>query len=157
MKTEQILEDFYVAFVNGDVSRMTAHYHSNAIFEDPAFGKLNYEEVKAMWAMLIDRSRGDLKITFDILSINENLSKVAWEAKYHYGKKRRPVHNKIIASIVIEDDKIIRHTDKFNLWRWSAQAIGPVGSLFGWSPVLKNTIRKKARKALYHYMDPSKH
>lgn len=42
-----------------------------------------------------------------------------------------------------KDGEIIKHTDDFNCWRWTAQALGLPGYLFGWSrDIQKRCIRQ---------------
>ena len=64
MEEEIIIESFYTAFKNNDKERMVSHYHPDAEFQDPAFGKLRGEQIKNMWRMLLDRSKGQLIIEF---------------------------------------------------------------------------------------------
>ncbi len=45
--------------------------------------------------------------------------------------------NKIKAHIRIADGKIIEHTDEFDIYKWSRQALGLPGILLGWSGYLK--------------------
>ena len=48
----------------------------------------------------------------------------------------------------VEDGKIIDHRDEFDLWKWSAQALGLPGKLLGWSPMVKSRIRSTTRSNL---------
>ncbi|NNE27920.1 MAG: nuclear transport factor 2 family protein [Saprospiraceae bacterium] len=153
MNTKDILNQFYNAFSIGDQHRMLFHYHKDIIFEDPAFGKLEGQEVKAMWSMLLEQAKGGLSITHEILSTDNNSGIVSWEAKYNYGKKRRPVHNIITAHLELQNDKIIKHKDVFDLWKWSQQALGIPGLLLGWTPYMKGKIQSGARKSLFNYME----
>ena len=152
MQTEDILNDFYNAFGEGNKERMLRHYHPDATFQDPAFGKLKGKEVLAMWSMLIEKSKGELEIAHRIIESDQSSGKVIWEAKYNYGKSRRKVHNIITADITLQDDKIIKHVDEFNLWKWSGQALGLPGKLLGWSSYLQNKIQRGAKKSLAEYM-----
>ena len=34
------------------------------------------------------------------------------------------------------------HTDTFDLYKWTKQAMGPVGYILGWTPFMKNKIQK---------------
>ena len=43
---------------------------------------------------------------------------------------------------------IARHTDRFSFWRWSRQALGPVGLWLGWTPFLRAKVRANARAGL---------
>ena len=153
MQTKEILNSFYKAFAQGNTEQMLSHYHPEATFKDPAFGELSEEEVKAMWTMLMERAKGNLKIEHEILEANETSGKVLWQAKYVYGKNKRPVHNKIKANIQIKDGLIIRHVDEFNLWKWSKQALGMSGLLLGWSSFLKNKIQSGAKISLAKFMN----
>ena len=58
------------------------------------------------------------------------------------------VHNVIDARFEFEEGKIRRHTDRFDLWRWAGMALGVPGKLLGWTPLLQNTIRRKAAAGL---------
>lgn len=131
---------------------MVAHYHELAYFSDPVFKNLTAEEAGDMWRMLIDRSKGELKINFHSIEENEDKVSCVWEADYFFGKEKRPVHNVIKTEMTFEDDKIIIHEDRFNFWTWSKMALGTPGVLLGWSPYIKNTVRKKARSSLMGYI-----
>ncbi len=54
------------------------------------------------------------------------------------------MHNRIDATFVFRDGKIVRHTDRFDLRVWAAQALGLKGKLLGWLPPVQNAIRKNA-------------
>jgi hypothetical protein len=47
---------------------------------------------------------------------------------------------------------IVSHHDSFDFWRWSRQALGAPGLLLGWSPVLRNQVRKQANTSLRKYL-----
>ncbi|MGH8481769.1 MAG: nuclear transport factor 2 family protein, partial [Nevskiaceae bacterium] len=61
-------------------------------------------------------------------------------------------HNVIDASFEFRDGKIVRHTDRFDLYRWSRQALGPAGVLLGWTPLLQSKVRAMAAKGLEEYV-----
>lgn len=144
----KLIETFYTAFKKGQVEEMVACYHEDILFQDPAFGLLKGEDAKDMWRMLIGRSNGSIEIIFGEIEANDITGKAYWEAKYPFSKTGRQVHNKIHANFIFKDGKIIKHTDKFNVWRWSSMALGPVGFLLGYTPIVKNRIRKTALEQL---------
>ena len=144
---EQLIQDFYTAFQARDGEKMAAFYADNAVFSDPAFGTLRGPEVGAMWRRLCGRSR-DLEVTFDHVTADEHTGSAHWEAKYTFSSSKRPVHNVIEAAFVFKDGKIIEHHDHFDLWRWSRMALGPLGLLLGWTPLVRNRIRKQALDGL---------
>ncbi len=56
------------------------------------------------------------------------------------------------SSFQFQDGKIIQHHDSFNFWKWSFMALGPVGLILGWSPLVKNKIQKQAAKNLNKFI-----
>ncbi|MCB0245996.1 MAG: nuclear transport factor 2 family protein, partial [Anaerolineae bacterium] len=64
-------------------------------------------------------------------------------------------HNRIDASFRFQDGKIIQHRDSFSFWRWSSMALGPVGMLLGWSPLVKNKVRRQAAHNLERFIQKS--
>ena len=148
---EKIIQDFYTAFQARDGERMASFYHQDALFSDPAFGSLNGREVGAMWRMLCRRGK-DLQVTFDRVWADGERGSAHWEARYSFSSTGRKVHNVIDASFLFLDGKILEHHDRFNLWRWSAQALGPTGLLLGWTPLVRGRIRKQARDGLTAFL-----
>src|SRR5437868_888017 len=67
-----------------------------------------------------------------------------WEARYTFSTTGRFVHNIIDAKFTFRDGKIASHTDSFDFWRWSRQALGGAGLVLGWSPMLRNKVRATA-------------
>ncbi|MEQ8241254.1 MAG: nuclear transport factor 2 family protein [Cyclobacteriaceae bacterium] len=147
-----IANTFYTAFQNNDTNTMVSLYHDNATFEDPAFGKLNAAQARAMWQMLLERSKGELKVTFNVIEESATQATCHWEAIYKFGPKKRPIHNKITARFKFEDGKIIEHIDEFNFWKWSGMALGTSGWLLGFTPIVKNKVRQTVKKLLKSYM-----
>lgn len=151
MNRSDIIYKFYDAFVAADAETMVSYYHDEIEFEDPAFGKLKGEDAKNMWRMLIERSSGDIRISFDDVRATETSGSANWKAVYYYGSNKRRVVNHIRAEFKFLNGKIIKHTDHFNLWKWSCQALGLPGYLLGWTSFLKNKIQKQTRKLLKSY------
>lgn len=150
-KHEALIRDFYDAFARQDAEAMAACYHPEVQFEDPAFSKLKGSEAGDMWRMLIQRAKGNLKISHSGVEADEKKGRAKWEAHYPFGKAQRPVHNKISAEFEFKDGLIYRHKDTFNLWRWSRQALGTTGLLLGWSPIVRNKVQATSRGLLKEY------
>ncbi|MEO1257907.1 MAG: nuclear transport factor 2 family protein [Bacteroidota bacterium] len=150
---KKVIEQFYTAFQNGDVEKMIACYHTKIVFEDPAFGVLKGAEAGSMWRMLIERGKGNIDISYSDVQADEQNGSAHWEAKYPFSKTGRKVHNKIDASFQFKDGKIIQHTDKFDLWKWSSMALGMSGTLLGWTPFMRNKIKQLSRGLLKKYME----
>lgn len=151
MDNKTILENFYQAFADKDVEKMVGYYDDRIKFYDPAFGLLHGDDAKNMWRMLIARSKGELKISFKDVRTNAKTGTVNWQAEYKYRLTGRKVINKITAEFEFKEGKIISHTDNFDLWEWSKQALGWKGYLLGWTAFMRGKIRKQATKLLQDY------
>jgi hypothetical protein len=46
------------------------------------------------------------------------------------------------------DGRIAEHADRFDLWRWTRQALGASGLLLGWCPLVQGPVRKQAAASL---------
>lgn len=146
-----IIAQFYAAFQQRDYTAMQALYHDDATFHDPVFQLLTSEEVRAMWQMLLTNAK-DLTVTFSDIKTDDQSGTAHWEAYYTFTTTNRKVHNKINASFEFKDGKIFRHRDQFDLWRWSRMALGTSGVLLGWSPLVKNKVRRTAQGRLRKFM-----
>lgn len=149
---EQLIHDLYTALQTHDGEKMAACYAREAVFSDPAFGRLQGPEVGAMWRMLCRRGR-DLKVVFDQIHADADAGSAHWEAWYTFSSSGRAVHNVIEASFLFRDGRIIEHHDRFNIWRWASMALGPTGRLAGWLPLFQKQVRLKARQGLAAFMD----
>lgn len=150
-KPEGIIHQLYTSFPIKDWKTMQSCYHDKAVFTDPVFQTLSSMEVKAMWHMLAAAAQ-DLKIIFGDVSVSGNEGSCQWQAWYTFSRTGRKVHNIIQAKFEFKDGKIIRHTDHFNLWRWSSMALGVPGVLLGWTPLIRNKVRSSARKGLAKFI-----
>ncbi len=151
MNNSELLNHFYTSFSQGNVEAMISCYDDAIVFTDPAFGTLRGNDAKNMWRMLIHRSKGNLKITYDNVKADENTGSAHWIAEYTYGQTGRKVVNKISARFEFRNGMIIKHTDHFNLWRWTQQAIGWKGYLMGWTPYIQSKIRQQTNQLLKAY------
>lgn len=142
-----LIARFYDAFQRRDAEAMAACYHPDVTFSDPVFGSLHGERARDMWRMLAARAT-DLRIETSGIAANERDGRARWIASYSFGRANRPVRNVIDARFEFKDGLILRHTDSFSLWRWSGMALGPVGALLGWTPLLQARIRRDARRGL---------
>jgi ketosteroid isomerase-like protein len=146
-----LIERFYSAFARRDHAEMARCYAPDARFSDPAFGELRGAEVTAMWRMLCERAE-DLKLRYDNVEAADESGSAFWEADYTFTATGRPVNNRITATFRFRDGLIAEHDDRFDFWRWSRQALGPVGLLLGWTPLVRSRVRNQARENLREFM-----
>lgn len=152
MENTQLIEKFYSAFKNKDAASMIACYHDNVVFTDPAFGTLQGDRAKAMWEMLLSNG-SDTKIEYSNIQETNTDGTAHWEAYYNFGKKKRPVHNKIDAQFEFQDGLIIKHTDTFNLRKWAGQAIGFSGKLLGGTKFFEKKLHQQTNSMLDSYIE----
>ena len=149
---EHIIQKFYDAFKNLDAEGMVACYHDDITFEDPAFGILKGERAGNMWRMLCKSQKGkDFIVEVSDIQTDVDRGNAHWEAFYTFGKTGRRVHNIINAEFKFKDDKIISHKDTFDLYRWSKQALGFSGILYGWTSFFRKKLMSQTNHLLSEF------
>ena len=147
---EALINRFYEAFARTDGDAMAACYTADAHFHDPVFQDLRGDEVGAMWRMLCERAT-DLEVEHSKVHADGEQGSAHWDASYTFSTGRH-VLNRIDASFVFQDGLISEHRDRFDLYAWARQAIGPVGVLLGWTPMIQRRSRAQARQGLEEFM-----
>jgi len=152
---EELISRFYSCFQQKDYKGMNSCYSDDIIFFDPVFTLLEGDQVKAMWEMLCKNAK-DFSLEFsDIKTLDESYYSCNWVASYTFSKTGRRVVNRIKAYMKIADGKIIEHSDAFSVHRWSSQAFGWIGWLFGWNRFFQQKVKNEARKNLLKFMQQS--
>jgi hypothetical protein len=146
-----VIGRFYAAFKARDWQTMSATYDDAATFGDPVFANLDATQVRAMWKMFCTKSP-DLDVVYSHVTANDRFATAHWDATYTFGKTGRKVLNRIDAQFELRDGKIVAHQDHFSFHAWSAQALGGVGKLAGWSSALNNAVSSSAFGALQAFM-----
>ncbi|MBI5607272.1 MAG: nuclear transport factor 2 family protein [Deltaproteobacteria bacterium] len=150
----QLVQQFYGAFARRDGAAMAALYAPDAVFSDGAFGTLSGVDAGRMWQMLCQQGK-DLRVVLDRAertADRDGLAQVSaqWTANYTFSATGRPVVNVIQATLTLDLSRgvIVEHHDVFSFWRWSRQALGPIGLVMGWSGWLQGQVRRRALKSL---------
>jgi ketosteroid isomerase-like protein len=147
-----VIQRFYSAFQQLDYTTMNACYSEDAVFNDPVFGILQGDEVRAMWEMLCKNAK-DFSLSFsNIQLLDLEYATCNWTASYTFSRTGRRVVNHIKAYMKFHDGRIVEHSDAFRLSTWVGQALGWKGVLFGWTGFMKKSIQKQARKNLAKFM-----
>ncbi|MCB0739085.1 MAG: nuclear transport factor 2 family protein [Bacteroidetes bacterium] len=152
MEHTKLIVDFYTAFSEGNAHEMKACYHDEITFHDPAFGELKGERACKMWEMLLSRKKQIERIELIDFECNDETGSANWKAVYRFGPKKRKVVNHVHAVFKFNDGKIVEHHDSFNLWKWSRQALGPIGWFLGWTPFMQRKIQTSTNKQLDKYL-----
>jgi len=150
--SEATIQALYSALHRHDGDAAAACYTDDAVFEDPAFGRLTGGAVKDMWRMLTERS-GDLAVTLGDhgVAADGRTGWAHWSATYTFTNTGRRVQNEIDARYTFSGGLISEQVDTFPLRRWGAQALGPKGAVLGLTPLLGRGVRKQARSNLADY------
>lgn len=145
-----LLDSFYTAFERRDHATMAASYADDATFSDPVFPKLDADEVRAMWRMFCTGGN-EIDVRFSDVRADDTSGSAKWEAVYAFPATGRRVHNKIEASFTFRDGLIVRHDDRFDFYRWTRMALGPLGVVLGWTPIVKNQVRTQTATQLHKF------
>jgi ketosteroid isomerase-like protein len=156
MTNKELITKFYDSFAKGDIERMIDCYHDDIVFQDPAFGTLKGEMAKNMWRMLLSRREATTNITYSNVQETSEGGTSQWVASYIYGPKKRKIVNLVSAQMVISEGKITIHTDTFDMWKWTSQALGTTGYLLGWSSFFKGKIQQKLNRLLNKHVQKQK-
>ena len=151
--SRKTIETLYAAFARLDSEAMAACYAENARFDDAAFALSGRREIGGMWRMLCEavKAKGRDVWKLEVSAITDNSAH--WEPVYRFSASGRMVHNIIDAQFEFDGaGLIVRHTDSFDFWRWSRQALGAPGMLLGWTPFLRGKVRAQAGASLAKFL-----
>ena len=148
----ELIDRFYQAFQKLDAEAMAACYAEQVQFSDPAFRDLRGRDAGDMWRMLCARAK-DFSLTYQVLKADDQQGRARWVATYLFSTTGHKVLNRIDARFTFTPDGLIAtHHDSFNFWAWARQALGTPGLLLGWSPSLRNKVRKTADANLRKFL-----
>ncbi|MDP3139499.1 MAG: nuclear transport factor 2 family protein [Burkholderiaceae bacterium] len=152
-----ILEKLYTAFARLDAATMAECYTQDAQFDDEVFSLRGQAEVAGMWSMLCEatRSKGaDVwKLQHSDVQADTRAGSAHWVADYRFSATGRMVRNRIDSRFTFDAAGLIAtQRDRFNFWRWARQALGLPGLLLGWTPWLRNKVRRQAATNLRRYL-----
>jgi ketosteroid isomerase-like protein len=137
----------YEALDKHDGEAAAACYTADAVFEDPAFGRLEGGQVRDMWRMLTARSP-DLQVALLDHGAEGDSGWARWSARYTFSQTGNTVVNEIDARFRFTGELIAEHVDTFPLRRWGSQALGRKGSVLGATGLLGPIVRRQARAGL---------
>lgn len=151
IKNEETIHKLYSALQTLDHKGMIQCYHPEATFKDPIFELNSKDEIAGMWTILC-KSAKKFELHYDEVRADEEEGSARLNAKYLFPQTDRMVHNHINARFKIKKGLIIEHLDTFDFWRWSRQALGFPGLLFGWTSFLQKKVQKQAYKNMKRFM-----
>ncbi len=143
----ELIQRFYAAFAKLDSAAMNACYAQDVEFHDPVFETLRGDDARRMWRMLCARAK-DLTVVASDIEADDHTGRAHWVATYLFSATGNRVENRIDATFTFRGGKIATHRDRFDLYRWARQALGPKGLLLGWLPPVQAAVRKQAAQGL---------
>ena len=152
LSEKELIIKFYSAFQQLDDAAMVSCYSDDIVFFDPVFDLLKGDEAKCMWEMLCKNAK-DFSLTYgNITELGEGYFTCEWVATYTFSKTGRQVVNKVKANMLFANGKIVEHSDAFSLHKWSRQALGITGELFGWNSIFQRKIKNQAKRNLLSFI-----
>jgi ketosteroid isomerase-like protein len=151
------IETFYDAFARLDADTMASCYADDVVFDDEVFSLKGKREVAGMWRMLAEATKAKgadvWKLVYRDADADAGWGHAHWDAHYRFSATGRLVDNSIDAVFEFNPEgRIVRHRDSFDFWKWSRQALGTPGTLLGWTPVIRNKVRKTAAGNLERFL-----
>ena len=153
----QSIETFYTAFARLDPDTMAGCYAEDASFDDEVFSLRGRREVAGMWRMLCQATQAKgsdvWKLTYRDVRADADGGQAHWDAHYRFSTTGRIVDNSIDARFTFNPQgQIASHRDRFDFWAWSRQALGAPGYLLGWTPQLRDKVRRQAGETLARFL-----
>jgi hypothetical protein len=157
MSPQALLKRFYTAFSALDWHTMQSCYAPHAQFEDPLFELHGTQQIGAMWQMVCQTIRNGGQAVWrldaqDVEAAGGERGSARCEARYRSGAAGRMVHNVVQAQFTFESGLIVTHSESYDFWRWSRQALGSTGIVMGWTPMLRNQVRRQAHGKLQRFL-----
>ncbi len=144
----QVIRDFMTAFGDRDFETMARLYTNDIQYFDPLFGYLKNEEVIHMWKL---RYGTEAEFGFEVGEITDfgdGYYTAAYVVSWHFGKRNKPVVQKMKAHIRVIDGRIPEHSDAFSVHDWCTQCFGLSGKLLGWNRFYQQAVKNKIRRQL---------
>ena len=147
-RQRRMIGRFYAALGRRDAATMVACYAARRRILGPGVPATSTRAgVAAMWRMLCARGK-DLAVDASAIAADDATGRAHWVATYTYSATGRRVDNRIDARFAFRDGLILRHEDRFDLRRWTRQALGSKGVLLGWLPAARRDVQAQAARAL---------
>lgn len=135
-----LLTRLFTALDARDHAAMAACYHPKARFRDIAFD-LEDRAIGDMWRMICS---GDIRVEIEHVEADDRTGLARIVDRYSFGRKKRPVVNRIESRFRFRNGRIVRQVDECDPQSWAEQALGkgPLGALAGRSRLLRCALAR---------------
>jgi Catalase/SnoaL-like domain len=151
---EEVIKKLYDGLKAGNFNEMKTCYESKVKFSDVAFNLKGIDDVCAMWEMLCTRE-DEIGVSVSNIKADEKTGTADWVADYLYPDrsekpdKQSRIVNKIKATFIFNDGKIIEHHDTCDTVKLAEMVLGPKGKIIGRIPfIFPFLLSKKLNKML---------
>lgn len=135
------------AIARCDIADTAQAYSDDVIVSSPILGEIaGSSSIRALRVFM--REDPQLVLDFAISAATDDTAIVTWEAAYRFFPTDRHVRHKGRSALVVENDRIVRQVDTFDLRDWASQAIGPAGHVLCYLPGTRGWIGKEVRLAI---------
>lgn len=145
---EALVRRFYACLAARDPESAAACYHADVFFSDPLFPRLRGAAAAGLWHMRLEPGNA-CEVRLLEASGDADGAHARWSLTQRVRGRMVVIEGR--AMFAFRDGRISRHYDHFSLWRWTAQALGPLGSAFGWFGPLRWALRQRARRSLERF------
>lgn len=118
-----VATEYFEAFKNHDAKKIAELYQDSTqdLFQDPVFGTLDTAQARAMWTMLF-KSPINYSVEYEIQKVIGNYVVTHWTARYVLSFTQQSVVNVGSTILKIENGKIVKQIDSFDLCKWFTMA-----------------------------------
>lgn len=151
---DEVIKKLYDGLKAGNFNEMKICYDPKVKFSDVAFNLKGIDDVGDMWEMLCTRE-DEIGVSISNIQADEKTGTADWVADYLYPDssekpdKQSRIVNKIKATFIFNDSKIIEHHDTCDTVKLAEMVLGPKGKIIGRVPfVFPFLLSKKLNKKL---------
>jgi hypothetical protein len=149
-KVDQVIDRasaLFDAFARCDIAAVAQSYAEDVIVRSPVLGEIGGPSVLRALAVFM-KEDPRLALDFTVGAATSDTAIVTWNAKYRFFPTDRDVRHKGRSALVVDNDRVVRQVDTFDLREWASQAIGPAGHVLSYVPGMRGWISKELRLAV---------
>jgi hypothetical protein len=142
-----LLERFYTGIQNSDIAAIRTCYAPNVVLLRPGLWRATRRQDGSDVGHVIQPRRAPA----DHLQrpIRRRLHRLGTlGSPLRVRQDRAPGPQPDHLRISLRRARVAEHRDSFRVYRWAAMAIGPVGRLAGWTPLLRSALHKETVRLL---------
>lgn len=149
---EDLIHRFFRAMQKHDLSSALLCYHNDITYEDDLFRELKQNDVVKMWEMRMAENP-DWEIEYRDVEASAVWGRAYWTLVYGKTKSGKRKRRHIVARFTFLDEKILYHSDAFNLYNWVTENRGAWWRVLVWFSPFRYFLRAGAHRKLQQFKD----